>query len=499
MRYDVDKAKILETELIPKDNEYKIIRDLDNINTSITEVDKKVNQILNHLGLPTNNVVVNIEERITMYKNLEDIINKIEADKETMLYLSKFIHAITDGLFDAALNYLWDAVVNELRRRVSNYDVEYFYDVVVSNSEKRNKLSGEADLVKIQDSELLRGVKIIELINPVAYQELDHIRYMRNWASTAHPNEEELTGLKLLSWLETCIVKVINLPLSDVNIEIKKLLSDIKSRRFDENEIALKGNFLHGINNNQLNSLLNGFFGIYVSDSVTSEATDNINEIAPILWVLADEVTQKDIGIKYGNFKINGHRDKEERAKSFLEIVSGQSVIPDDLKIVEISNILNEISTANSNTNNFYSEPSIARELNKYVESSKSIPIQIEKEYVVTVVNCFLTNGNGVAWNAEPYYKSMINNFTSSQALIAILSYLDESVIFKLKNYLLSNTKYIELLNMLKVKITSPKAVELTDFIINFNGKPKIKFLNDSTYKHQYSDFVNNYKKTQFS
>lgn len=486
--------ELFEGKIVSAEKEYKIISDLDNIDTSITEIDKKVNQILNHLGLPTKNVVVDVPERIVMYKNLEDVIDKIASDKTTMLYLSKFVHAITDGLFDAALNYLWDATINELRKRISNYDVEYFYDVVISEPKKRGNLSGEKDLVNIQDSDLLVGVKKIELINDVAYNELDHIKYMRNWTSTAHPNEEELTGLKLLGWLEICIKNVFNLPLSDINIEIKKLLSDIKTRRFDKNEIALKKTFLLDLNSNQSNSLLNGLFGIYVSDSVSPEAIDNINEISPQLWSLADDSTKNNIGIKYGNFLINGHTDKQQSAKSFLEVVSGQSVIPDDLKSVEIANILSDLSTANKENNNFYSEPSIARELNRYVKNSKSIPEKIEKDFVITVISCFLTNGNGVAWNAEDFYVEMISNFTKNQALIGLLSYLDDSIQSKLNNSSLSDSKYTELLNMLKVKITTPKAVELINFIISFKGVPKIKFLTDSTYKRQYLDFVNEHK-----
>lgn len=317
---------------------------------------------------------------------------------------------------------------------------------------------------------------------------------MRNWTSTAHPNEEELTGLKLLGWLEICIKNVFNLPLSDINIEIKKLLSDIKTRRFDKNEIALKKTFLLDLNSNQSNSLLNGLFGIYVSDSVSPEAIDNINEISPQLWSLADDSTKNNIGIKYGNFLINGHTDKQQSAKSFLEVVSGQSVIPDDLKSVEIANILSDLSTANKENNNFYSEPSIARELNRYVKNSKSIPEKIEKDFVITVISCFLTNGNGVAWNAEDFYVEMISNFTKNQALIGLLSYLDDSIQSKLNNSSLSDSKYTELLNMLKVKITTPKAVELINFIISFKGVPKIKFLTDSTYKRQYLDFVNEHK-----
>lgn len=68
----------------------------------------------------------------------------------------KFITAASSGLFDAALNYLWDETVFQLRRRVANYDIEYFYDVAVS-SEKRKRLSGTEDLSKLDDSELIKG------------------------------------------------------------------------------------------------------------------------------------------------------------------------------------------------------------------------------------------------------------------------------------------------------------------------------------------------------
>lgn len=66
-------------------------------------------------------------------------------------------------MFDAALNYLWDETVNQLRFRVSQYDIQYFYYLAVT-SDKRNKLSTEEDLVKIDDSELIQGAKEISLI-----------------------------------------------------------------------------------------------------------------------------------------------------------------------------------------------------------------------------------------------------------------------------------------------------------------------------------------------
>ena len=71
------------------------------------------------------------------------------------MYLSKFLAAVTAGLFDAALNYLWDETILQLRYRVAQYDIQYFFDVAVSSPERRKKLNDVEDLVKIDDSELI--------------------------------------------------------------------------------------------------------------------------------------------------------------------------------------------------------------------------------------------------------------------------------------------------------------------------------------------------------
>lgn len=98
--------------------------------------------------------------------------------------------AVNAGLFDAALNYLWDETVSQLRSRVSQYDIQYFYDLAVT-SDKRSKLSSKEDLNKIDDSELIQGAKEIGLISDIGYRMLDNIKHMRNWASAAHPNQVE--------------------------------------------------------------------------------------------------------------------------------------------------------------------------------------------------------------------------------------------------------------------------------------------------------------------
>ena len=156
--------------------------------------------------LPTENVLVSIEERMDVFNNLENAISRLNSNKKKQsIYISKYIAATAQGLFDAALNYLWDETVSELRQRIANYDLPYFYDNAIKNPEKRKDFQTEKDLVHLNDDDLIRGAREIELISDLGYRHLNFIRDMRNHASAAHPNQNEITGLLLVGWLQICI------------------------------------------------------------------------------------------------------------------------------------------------------------------------------------------------------------------------------------------------------------------------------------------------------
>ena len=85
---------------------------------------------------------------------------------------------------------------------------------------------------------------------------------------------------------------------------------------------------------------------------------------------------------------------------------------------------------------------------------------------------------------------NMIENFTAEQAMIALFSYLNEEIEKKLSTRL-CQTKFLELLTIIDIKITNEKSKELIKFIQNFKADNLIKFKQDSNYKKQFSDLVN--------
>jgi len=421
-------------------------------------------------NLPSEGIFVGVPERINVFKNLEGVIDQIAPrEKEQSLYLSKFIAGVASGLFDAALNYLWDETILQIRKRVVQYDIEYFYDNAVSG-EKRKRLKDENDLTKIDDYDLIKGAKEIGLISELGFKHLEYINYMRNWASAAHPNQNEITGLQLISWLETCVKEVISLPISNLTIRIKELLAGIKSTTISDKDAQEIAVFFTNLTQEQVNNLVSGFFGIYTKQDTDSQTLQNINKLLPLIWDRVDEDTRDTFGLKYGNFVANNYQHEKKLSREFLQLVNSESYIPDDLRIVEIESAINNLLSAHRGFNNFYNEPSFARQLSRIVGEPPKVPKALSKKYVLSLVEVFMTNGNGVTVSAQSIYQDLLSKLDSHQANIAVLSFNDTGISSKLQ-FSLCQTKFKEMLDLVRPSITTPAVKDLLTHIDNFKGR----------------------------
>ena len=304
---------------------------------------------------------------------------------------------------------------------------------------------------------------------------------MRNWASAAHPNQNEITGLQLVSWLETCIKEVISLPLSNVVTKIKQLLSSIKSHPISNDqskEIAL---FFTNLSQDQVNSLALGFFGIYTSSETDSKTIQNINKLLPLIWNRIDESTRYSFGLKYSYYAANNNQREKGLARNYLQIVNGESYIPDELRALEIQNAIEDLLNIHRGRGNFYHERAFAKQLNRIVGTPPKIPKLLNKRYVISVVEVFITNGNGVTWDAEPIYINLLSELNSDQANIAVISFTNDQVASKLQ-FKLCKKKFLEMIDIVKPSITSPPVKDIIIKIENFKGSFE-KIRNDSAIK----------------
>lgn len=407
---------------------------------------------MEEFGLPSDGVLVSFAQRWRVLRNFADSIDALDADhRARSMYLSKFMAAIGAGLFDAALNYLWDETISELRRRVANYDLAYFFDIAVKDPERRKKLQSQDDLLKVDDFDLIRAANDIELISDVGYKQLDLIRYMRNYASAAHPNQNEITAMQILGWLETCITQVITLPETSVVAETKRLLANVKTHRLSEQRAAEISEFFEDLRQDQADNLAAGLFGIYCQADTAEETRDNVRLLLPLLWGAVSETQRQQFGVKYGRYAANGDEAEAESARELLDAVDGSAYLPEPIRVAEISSAIEDLLRAHRGWDNFYAEPSRARLLERAV-GDRSVPDGVRTDYAMALVEVFLTNGHGVAWNAEPTYITLIEKFNRREAQAALLAFSNTRIASRLQMRL-PREKFEDLLDLLEPKL----------------------------------------------
>jgi len=397
-------------------SELPAVYDPKQITDDVYTFSKGLKSYLEFLNLPTTNVIVEIEERETVIAIMPKIVeNLIPTQKERAYYISKFIASCGVGLFDAALNYLWNETIVNLREKVIRFDLDYFYDSSIGDSGRRSKFKTEEGLKKMDDWELISGCLKTGIITDIGYRHLDYIRDMRNFASAAHPNHTELTGLQLVSWLETCIKQVLAKEPSGPVLEIRKLLQSIRNEtltEMDSEPIILN---VHQLPQDLVHSLLRTIFGMYTDEKLNVSVRNNIDLFAKAVWTQSDDSARNDIGLKYAIFSANAEINRKRLAKQFLDIVDGLGYLTEDIRAIEMKDGLEALLTAHYNYNNFYTEEPHARILLKYQSKAGLIPKAVRPYYVKVLLICKLGNGYGVSFMAEPYYDKMLNMFQDDE------------------------------------------------------------------------------------
>lgn len=439
------------------------------VSNNVDEFSQGFNNYLQTLGLPTNNVLIEKEERLIVIDNIPRVVTKLDENKRNeAMYISKFIAACGAGLFDAALNFLWNETIVNLRNKVIRFDLDYFLDSVITDSRKRSSLKSEEDLNKIDDWELIKGCKDTGIITDIGYKHLDFIRDMRNYASAAHPNQNNIDGLQVSSWLQTCIKEVLSKEPEGPVMEIKKLIHNLRHKELNEEDAPIIAANISRLPEELVDSLLKAMFGMYCTNNVGVQIKNNVKLIAKNVWDNSSRSAKCDTALKYAIFAANGESDRRKIAKDFLTIVDGLAFLPDDQKIADMDEKIRLLYNAHFGYNNFYNEPAYAKELIKYIPKTGEVPEILREKYVKTVLLCRLGNGYGVSDYGQAYYDKMISLFTEKDFNVFCKLLKDQDVINALYNNSCGKV-YKDLASEFYNKVIDVNVKAILELIINSN------------------------------
>lgn len=426
---------------------------------------------LEQFDLPTDNIIANTEERSIVASNLPIFISTLSTDiKKDARYLSKFIGATAIGLFDAALNYVWNEVVLSLRKKASVYGVELFFDAAVGGK-NREAYKDESDLEGLKDKVLLDTCRKLELISDIVYRKLENILTMRNEVAASHPNVESIGGFELLGWLQTCVKDVLQDQPSESAIKIRALVYNLKSSQeiIDPTTLERIKAELKFLSIAHVNNLLITIFGIFVSPDSGQVLRKNISEIAPSVWEYSSDQVKYKIGSQIDGFRTNFYQDKLQRGIEFLRLVGGLNFEGLSSRIIALTDLASQLEETHEGRDNYYHEPPIMREILQYCNSSNDIPKEILPTLVKVILRCRIGRGvtykDGVSPSGLPLYDSFFTLLDDEGIAQCIISLFQPEINSKLQNPICKKHLRNVLLN-LRLIVISERVAEALEFLL---------------------------------
>lgn len=458
------------------------------IDTSISAFNQPLADLLTHIGLPVENVLNPIAERRKVIFSLASVVEILPYEERLKaVYLSKFTVAVAAGLFDGALNFLWNETVKALRRLVISYDLQYFFNVAETISGRYKNLTKDEDLEAIQEYDLLEITRRIGLINDLNHRRLEHVNYLRNHASAAHPNEHEISGMEMLSLLENCLRYAITAQPDHSVIQIQLLFENIRKRIIPEEDIPIINSDLNKQPLVRINDFIQSLFGIYVDNRQNPDTKANIEKLAPNLWVLCDDDTKFRIGSKFGLYRKNAETERKNSAQKFLEIVDGLKYKDEDSLAAELIEKLQDLRTAHFEWDNFYNEYPHAKSISQSLPEG-AIPHAAKKLFVKIICLCFIGNGKGhrqgVDERAESYYVDFIKRFTINE-IKEFLNLLNDQEFVTDLNKIRPDQRIRILAEYFKTLTTDIHITAVLNLIINFPKFAINKINTDTRFKEK--------------
>ena len=379
-----DKPKIYVTAIVPA--QPAPIATTTELETSIDGFNAPLAGFLGSLGLPTEEVLVDFAERRFVLQALQKTLDVLSYEERAKaFYLTKFSVSVMVGLFDAALNFLWDETILALRRLAVGIDLSYFFDTAEKRESHRARLQNEEDLKLLDDFTLIDTCARVGLLTDVNRERLRHVNYMRNHASAAHPNQSELNGQEMVAWLSNCLRYAITAKPDHAVVATKQLLANIRSTLIPEKDIPVIASDFQKFTIETCGRSSVDPLRYLRRSSQKADCRTNIARLAPHVWSLSSEDRKFQVGARHEHYIKQADQQRKAFADEFLVHVGGQQYRAEDVLVGELLDKLRNLNAAHNAMNNFYNEWPHAKSLASSLPISGVVPRAARLEWVKDV------------------------------------------------------------------------------------------------------------------
>lgn len=379
------------------------------------EVEDHLIQLTEAIGLPRN-IVASQDSISDAWDQLPKHLSKIPEEKRDKL-IGRLCVATATGLFDSSINYIWNASVISLKKKVENFGLPIVSQILEKPFDKDN-LDG------LRDSELLDLCLQLNLIDEESFFYLDKCRDIRNNFSAAHPAIGDVDETELIAFISRCVKYALSDSSSPKGVDINALINSVKDSRFDEDQLTAMVDAIDNTHDAQRVLIVSTLHGISCDPTGSEHARLNAVDVCKNLNIVySDRITTELIN-RHQEYAITGKTDRLRASQNFFRDLGIVGLLADSEQHKIISNASRQLYHVHQSFDNFYNEPPFAENLLK-ISKQVRVPESILKEYVTIVVTCYVGNPYGVSTAAVHFYREMIQSF--SQKAISIMLDLPDS------------------------------------------------------------------------
>jgi hypothetical protein len=325
----------------------------------------------------------------------------------------KMCVAIASGLFDAAINYVWNASIVELREKVRRFGIAVVPQVLDDKSFDENSL------LELKDAELLDLCLKLNLVGDDDFFFLDQCRATRNSFSAAHPAEGIVDEDEFLAFLSRCQKHALSSTRNPKGVDTRVMLEALKAARFKMEQRQEWERRVRETFDAQRELIFVMLHGIYCDPASGEEARLNALSICKAFSDEFSPKTRSALVDRHQEYKAKGDEARQKASLRFFEGL-GQFAL---LSKAEVHSIFTTASRnllgAHNGWDNFHNEPPFAERIAR-LSRKNHVPETAQPVFVEAVVTAATGNAYGVSHAAAHYYREMVESFSPNEVKLML-------------------------------------------------------------------------------
>lgn len=409
-----------------------------------------LDELTKALGIPRE-ILASPNEIETAWTNLPGVLKKIPPALRTE-GMARMCVAVASGLFDSAINYIWNCSIIELREKVKRFGLN-----VVEQITGKTAFDEQA-LLDLKDSELLNLCLKLNLITEDGYFFLDQCRDIRNNFSAAHPVVGKIDDHEFIAFTNRCAKYALGNENNPIGVNLSAFMAAIKGGKFSPEQ---KDQWVHRIENTheaQQYLIFGSLHGIYSDPASNEEARVNSLSVAADFAPHFTPKARSDLINRHHDYIAKGDEKRHKASQQFFEKLGMLALLGEHEVHSLLSNACKRLMTVHQSYDNFYNEPPFAERLLQ-LSGQVATPDTVKEELVETVVTCATGNQYGVSNAAMPYLHKMIKSFSPSEVEIMLSLPVKKCVLGeRLKAHVTCRTRYKMLVQLIDASSVPAKA-----------------------------------------